>query len=393
MELSYCSVEPADRLHVVGLRHLACGHIVGDPPADLLELSQCVAQCQPGLPREEHFIRAEPAPFGFAAGFVGTLAMTWAAVSARSSSSPSGRHHVAAPLTVRADFHHSDVRGATVLRLLIGGRCLLLPATRTGWWAGVTVLGRMRRTEELATEGGEIALWGHGQTNRLSPPLVEIRSIDFIVLMHQFCELIGPNPGHPYLLRLHHRHLLTTTYLTCQVAGTRQNTFVSFHLATIAAMMNVEVIRSSRRRKTVSAQVIDGVLRVSIPAHLSNDEEAHWVDAMRQRFDRRRAADRVDLTARAAALSRRFGLRHAHEVVWSERQRTRWGSCTIDTARIRISTRIASAPDWVLDYVIVHELAHLSEPNHSKAFWALVNRFPKAERARGYLLAKAESSA
>ena len=168
---------------------------------------------------------------------------------------------------------------------------------------------------------------------------------------------------------------------------------MSFHLATIANMMNVEVIRSPRRRKTVSAQVIDGVLRVSIPAHLSDDEEAQWVDTMQQRFDRRRAADRVDLTARAAALSRRFGLRHASEVVWSDRQRTRWGSCTVETARIRISTRIASAPDWVLDYVIVHELAHLTEPNHSKAFWALVDRFPKAERARGYLLAKAEAPA
>lgn len=121
MELSHCGVESADRLHVVGLRHLACGHIVGDPPADLLELSQCVAQCQPGLPREEHFVGAEPAPFGFATGFVGTLAMTWAAVSARPSPPPSGWHHVAAPLTMRADFHHSDVRGPTVLPLLIGG--------------------------------------------------------------------------------------------------------------------------------------------------------------------------------------------------------------------------------------------------------------------------------
>jgi predicted metal-dependent hydrolase len=158
-------------------------------------------------------------------------------------------------------------------------------------------------------------------------------------------------------------------------------------------MDNVEVIRSSRRRKTVSAQVIDGVLRISIPAHLSDAEEDHWVDTMTQRFDRRRAADRVDLTARAASLSRRFGLRRAAEVTWSERQRTRWGSCSVDSGRIRISTRIAGAPDWVLDYVIVHELAHLTEPNHGKAFWALVDRFPKAERARGYLLAKAEASA
>ena len=66
----------------------------------------------------------------------------------------------------------------------------------------------------------------------------------------------------------------------------------------------------------------------------------------------------------------------------------RWGSCTPTLGTIRISTRLAKFPDWVIDYVIAHELAHLDVPDHSDAFWELTNRYPKAERAIGYLIAK-----
>jgi predicted metal-dependent hydrolase len=66
----------------------------------------------------------------------------------------------------------------------------------------------------------------------------------------------------------------------------------------------------------------------------------------------------------------------------------RWGSCTPDAGTIRISDRLARFPDWVIDYVIVHELAHLAVADHSTEFWQLVHRYPKAERATGYLIAK-----
>jgi predicted metal-dependent hydrolase len=157
--------------------------------------------------------------------------------------------------------------------------------------------------------------------------------------------------------------------------------------------MEIEVVRSRRRRKTVQAQLVDGVLRIAIPDHLSPDEEARWVEKMRDRFTRSSERAEIDLTARAATLATRHGLPEPATIRWSERQRTLWGSCTIETQAIRISSRVARFPTWVLDYVIVHELAHLVEADHGHSFWELVNRYPMAERARGYLIAKGDGVA
>jgi predicted metal-dependent hydrolase len=96
----------------------------------------------------------------------------------------------------------------------------------------------------------------------------------------------------------------------------------------------------------------------------------------------------LDLEDRANRLARRHGLPVPRSVRWSARQQARWGSCSVHTGDIRISDRLVGAPAWVVDYVLVHELAHLVEANHSPAFHALVGRFPLAERAKGYLIAK-----
>ncbi len=154
--------------------------------------------------------------------------------------------------------------------------------------------------------------------------------------------------------------------------------------------MKVEVVRSSRRKKTVEAKVIDGVLRVSIPATMTAAEERHWIDVMRGKIERAQRTQTVDLARRASVLAQRLDLPEPAEIVFSKRQQTRWGSCTPSTGRIRISDRVAGFPPWVIDYVIVHELVHLVVADHSPDFWQLVNRYDRAERARGYLDAKSE---
>jgi predicted metal-dependent hydrolase len=152
--------------------------------------------------------------------------------------------------------------------------------------------------------------------------------------------------------------------------------------------VEIEVVRSTRRRKTVQAREVAGVLRVSIPATMSRSEEQRWVTEMLHRAERRAATDGPDLTRRATALAERYDLARPAGIRWSENQEWRWGSCTPVERTIRISSRLGKEPRWVLDYVIVHELAHLTEPGHNARFWALVNRYPRTERARGFLIAR-----
>lgn len=152
--------------------------------------------------------------------------------------------------------------------------------------------------------------------------------------------------------------------------------------------MEVEVVRSARRRKTIQAYEVGGVLRVAIPASCSAEEEAHWVGVMVKRWERKRSTAAVDLGARARRLAREHGLPVPASIRWVDNQETLWGSCTIDDSSIRISSRLVGMPRWVLDYVIVHELAHLVVRGHGPAFNHLVDRYPLAERARGFLIAK-----
>jgi len=150
----------------------------------------------------------------------------------------------------------------------------------------------------------------------------------------------------------------------------------------------VRIIRSSRRRKTLSASVVDGTIEVRVPAGMAPDEEHVHVQGLVARVQRKYAAGPVDVHRRAVALADRYGLPRPAEVTWSAVQQRRWGSCSPRTGRIRVSDRLASYPTWVLDYVLVHELAHLVEANHSPAFHAIVARYPKTERAIGFLIAK-----
>ncbi len=153
----------------------------------------------------------------------------------------------------------------------------------------------------------------------------------------------------------------------------------------------VEVRRSRRRRRTVSAYRDGDRIVVLVPATLTRRQEAEWVETMVariERSERRRRPTDGDLLSRANALSDAHldGLARPTSVRWVDNQRSRWGSCTPGDRTIRLSSRLQGMPAWVIDYVLVHELAHLLAPGHDATFWAWVDRYPQAEKAKGFLM-------
>ena len=151
----------------------------------------------------------------------------------------------------------------------------------------------------------------------------------------------------------------------------------------------VEVRTSTRRRKTASGFWQDGRVVILVPARLSKADRVELVEGLVQRVLAQRpnvtTSDR-DLERRAALLADTYldGVR-PQSIRWVGNQLHRWGSCTSRTAEIRISERLRFVPGWVLDAVLVHELAHLIEPSHSARFRRLADRYPRTAEADTFL--------
>jgi len=155
-------------------------------------------------------------------------------------------------------------------------------------------------------------------------------------------------------------------------------------------MGEVEIRRSKRRKRTVNAYRDGDTTIVLMPANLPKAVEDEHVRSLLERLDRqdRRVRPSDDeLLRRASELSRRWfaGAATPSSVRWVETMDKRWGSCTSGDRSIRLSHRLKGMPPYVVDYVLVHELAHLIEANHSARFWALVDAYPEAEKAKGFL--------
>jgi predicted metal-dependent hydrolase len=153
----------------------------------------------------------------------------------------------------------------------------------------------------------------------------------------------------------------------------------------------IRIVASRQRRRTVAARLRSGVLELLVPSSMPHAERDQWAETMRRRLERRMQRSRPTderLDERAKALNaRHFGGRLRWTSIGYADMAHTWGSCTFTTGAIRIARRAAVLPDWVLDYLLVHELAHLQHSDHGPAFHELENRYPLTERAKGYLMA------
>lgn len=150
------------------------------------------------------------------------------------------------------------------------------------------------------------------------------------------------------------------------------------------------VVRSARRKKSISAYRQGGQIVISIPARLSKADERAIVPEMIAKI---RAQEASKTPSEASLIARITQLLELHAPELSERpisitwraMRERWGSCTSVDGTIRISDRLKSAPDYALDYVLFHEAIHLRFFDHGAQFTAILSRFPQEERAQAYL--------
>jgi len=159
----------------------------------------------------------------------------------------------------------------------------------------------------------------------------------------------------------------------------------------------VEVRRSARRTRTVAAFWEDGTAVVAIPARFTAAQEREWVQRMLEKLHRqgerraasgrRRPATDEALAAHAAQLSAKYlgGRSRPSAVRWVGNQNSRWGSATPADGTIRLSDKLRPMPQWVIDYVLLHELAHLLVASHSAAFWKLLEAYPETRRAKAFL--------
>lgn len=160
--------------------------------------------------------------------------------------------------------------------------------------------------------------------------------------------------------------------------------------------ITVHITPDRRLRKYVRwARDEEGGIVLRVPYHTPRQSIDRLLEEVARQLKRRhkrvtKQTD-TDLHARAAHINRKYFKDELTwtSIRWAANMQNRLGSCTnggSTDGNIRISERIRGWPQWVIDYVIAHELAHRRHSNHGPKFWAYLRAaFPQTERALGFI--------
>jgi hypothetical protein len=139
--------------------------------------------------------------------------------------------------------------------------------------------------------------------------------------------------------------------------------------------------------------MIKDTLLVSAPLMLSQERLDKIVADFKVKFEKKKLKQELDRKQSLIDIALKLNEKYfdnklkINSIEYVTDQNSKYGCCNFRDGRIRVSHKVGLMPEWVRDYVVVHEMAHLIEPNHSSAFWEIVSRYKLAERARGYLMA------
>ena len=163
--------------------------------------------------------------------------------------------------------------------------------------------------------------------------------------------------------------------------------------------MKVEIKHSKRRKRTISAKLDGDTMYIYAPQGMREKELHKVIENFKKRFDRRNLKKKLNKEKKIKDVFNRLNKRYFDgqikitSIEYVTDQERKFGCCNYRKKTIRISHYLAEMPGWVRDYVIVHEMAHILQPNHSKSFWDIVYHYKLTERARGFLIATGLSAA
>ncbi|MBN1969005.1 MAG: M48 family metallopeptidase [Candidatus Delongbacteria bacterium] len=156
----------------------------------------------------------------------------------------------------------------------------------------------------------------------------------------------------------------------------------------------VEIIYSRKRKKTISAELNEdrSILRVLAPYGISQKILSPIIEKLKNKTLKKRVKDSDEyLLKRSESINKNFfsGNLKNFTIYYSGKiGKGSWGLCNLLDREIKLNKELSEYPEWVIDYVIMHEMTHLIVSGHNKEFWDIVNRYDKTERAIGFLIAK-----